>query len=434
MKILFCGTHPNLNTGYANVVFNLIKHVNKQSNEIILFAFDAHAVTLDRAHELNIKIISPFRINGQPFGESILASVVDSNQPDVIIIYNDISIVSRLLNSIDKCTFKSSKIIVYLDMVYEYQQFDLLQFITTKAHNILCFSTFWQQHLQSLFPQYQHKINVLAHGIRNDQIYPINQNVDKIKNALGLPTDGLIILNLNRNSWRKRWDITIRSFIQFIKNNIIDQKIIKTKVYLFIGCELKQFNSGVTYSIFDVIKTECLIQKINIDSVMQFFIFKGNKKFSDKEINQLYNCCDIGINTCGGEGFGLCNFEHGFVGKPQIVSWVGGLKECLEGAYYIKPTNFQYAVDSLGGILYDFDYHDFANAIKHYYDNPDLIYLDGTKIRSNITNNPEYDWKSIAIKFEQFIAASVEKVDFTETKENVLYLKGSKIKNLKITS
>ena len=44
----------------------------------------------------------------------------------------------------------------------------------------------------------------------------------------------------------------------------------------------------------------------------------------------MYNVGDIGINTCDGEGFGLCNFEQAGVGVPQIVPKVGGFLDFMQ--------------------------------------------------------------------------------------------------------
>ena len=51
---------------------------------------------------------------------------------------------------------------------------------------------------------------------------------------------------------------------------------------------------------------------------------------SDEAINQLYNAADIGINTSDGEGFGLCQLEHMYVGAPQIVTDVGSYRTFLD--------------------------------------------------------------------------------------------------------
>jgi D-inositol-3-phosphate glycosyltransferase len=46
---------------------------------------------------------------------------------------------------------------------------------------------------------------------------------------------------------------------------------------------------------------------------------QGGGVRDDRELNLLYNACDVGINTSMGEGWGLVSFEHGATGGAQIV-------------------------------------------------------------------------------------------------------------------
>jgi glycosyltransferase involved in cell wall biosynthesis len=41
---------------------------------------------------------------------------------------------------------------------------------------------------------------------------------------------------------------------------------------------------------------------------------------TDEQINEIYNACDIGINTADHEGWGLVAFEHAATGSPQILT------------------------------------------------------------------------------------------------------------------
>ena len=53
------------------------------------------------------------------------------------------------------------------------------------------------------------------------------------------------------------------------------------------------------------------------------------QQLSDRDINILYNACDIGLNTAEGEGFGLCASEHAAIGCPQVAQKIGGMQEFL---------------------------------------------------------------------------------------------------------
>jgi hypothetical protein len=49
------------------------------------------------------------------------------------------------------------------------------------------------------------------------------------------------------------------------------------------------------------------------------------------KLNLVYNTCDVGVNTCIGEGWGLVNFEHAATRTAQIVPDHTSLKEIFGG-------------------------------------------------------------------------------------------------------
>jgi glycosyltransferase involved in cell wall biosynthesis len=52
---------------------------------------------------------------------------------------------------------------------------------------------------------------------------------------------------------------------------------------------------------------------------------------SVETLNQIYNACDVGVNTCKGEGWGLVNFEHAACRVAQVVPDHTSCKEIFEG-------------------------------------------------------------------------------------------------------
>ena len=89
---------------------------------------------------------------------------------------------------------------------------------------------------------------------------------------------------------------------------------------------------------------------------------------NDEGINQIYNMCDIGLNTSDGEGFGLCQLEHLYTGAPQIVTDVGSYRSFLPSsvATYIHPGPlvYQAAGMPLGLSAPSFNPSDVADAMQ----------------------------------------------------------------------
>ncbi len=69
-----------------------------------------------------------------------------------------------------------------------------------------------------------------------------------------------------------------------------------------------------------------MIRKLDLAEVGNRMILintSGGTVYTDVAINDIYNMCDIGVNTSEGEGYGLCQLEHLQTGAPQIVTDVG---------------------------------------------------------------------------------------------------------------
>ena len=57
-------------------------------------------------------------------------------------------------------------------------------------------------------------------------------------------------------------------------------------------------------------------------------------------LNVIYNACDVGVNTCKGEGHGLVNHEHAACKVAQVVPNHTSCKEIFEGAGLLIDNGF----------------------------------------------------------------------------------------------
>jgi glycosyltransferase involved in cell wall biosynthesis len=392
MKILFIATHPFTKTGYSKIAYILSNTLSnyKPNTEISYLALDLYDEELlnERKMNTNIKIIPRYESihTGKVYND--INNIVMYEKPDVIFLYNDLIVCCNIFNKlleINKNLYKF-KVITYLDLVYPYQKYLFINHINNNSNKILVFSDYWKNNLIDMKIN-ENKIEVLEHPIYNKLFKVLNS-----RELLNLDEEDFIILNLNRNTYRKCWDITIKSFLIFLKNNNFNKNI-----KLYIKCDLKN-NSG--YNILEMIKTYTIMMNISnyYEKIINFHILTINNKtdISDKIINLIYNSCDIGINTCCGEGFGLCNMEHAYLGKPQIVSNVGGLSDIFSNNNSIKIDScYQLTccdnIDEHTGELYYTDPNEFAKGLQFYYENQDKRKEYGEKISTHIKNKYTID-------------------------------------------
>ena len=192
---------------------------------------------------------------------------------------------------------------------------------------------------------------------------------------------------MNRNSYRKQWCTTIKSFLDFLREQNMNPKI-----KLFCGCMIKTDDG---YDIQELVLLECIRRGMDPGVVLNKHIFINVKPLhlTDDEVNMVYNMGDVGMNTCCGEGFGLTTAEHAYFNRPQIVSGVAALKETLDGiAYIVEPVIWTTvsSFESHSGDIAVFDSREFTKHLNECYKTRDKVSLDS---RSHIKNN--YSWENV---------------------------------------
>ena len=171
----------------------------------------------------------------------------------------------------------------------------------------------------------------------------------------------------------------------------------KRKIFVMLNMNMEK-----DYNIVDLIKIICrknLISKNDTEYILNNVILRpaNNTELSDEDMNILYNACDVGVNSCLGEGFGICNFEHACFGKPQIFSNVGGLKDIFEEhknfCYPVNPVASIYIasnIDTRNGYGNVTDPKDFCKGISFYYNNRETMLTHGKILKEKLIN--EYKW------------------------------------------
>jgi len=91
---------------------------------------------------------------------------------------------------------------------------------------------------------------------------------------------------------------------------------------------------------------------------------------------------DVGLNTSGGEGYGMCCVEHQLVGKPQVITALDNNKELFNSEWSkLLPVKARISVtekmDGVGGVLEIPSYLDVSDALDFYYKNPQTRQLHG---------------------------------------------------------
>jgi glycosyltransferase involved in cell wall biosynthesis len=401
-NVVLCGTHPAQYNGYSKVVFELAKYLAGCSDiKLYIYGFqnfyDSKEHKQERLLPDNVEIYDVYaneEPKGKGFGEKLITDYIRKIKPDIVIIYNDLVVINSLIENIKQMPERDSfKMIPYIDLVYKNEKNALIKNIDKLCDGGIMFTKYWDEIVK--YQGFTKRTHILEHGFNQEQFYPIPKKL--CRKFFNIKEDDFVIVNLNRNQPRKRWDICLMSYIKFISKHMDEP------IRLLIATSM---NGGWDFS--DMIVSECRKYNINVDDFKKHLIILQNpQQISDFDINVMYNVGDVGMNTCDGEGFGLCNFEQAGVGVPQIVPNIGGFKDFFikgKNSLLIDPKWTYYcdhSRDFVAGEAEVCDIDDYVSALEYYYTHKETILIHGELARKNILEN--YSWKSKGEKLHQII-------------------------------
>jgi len=443
LRVMFCGTYPiGQSNGYSRVVYYISKYLGlKDDIELTIYGFQNFQQTAgsDMRKDIssNVKLHDALateepRRNG--FGEKEVATYLKANPQDIVIIFNDLTVTAMLVNTImsELSPFqrKQFKLVSYIDQVYPYQKKEFISMINTHFDGVIAFTPYWRKIAREIGIRKTLPCYVFPHGFDHNIYFPIPRKL--ARTFFSISEDVFTILNLNRNQPRKRWDHTMMAMADVIKRyydlvteyniNVTkpgseetpkDSKNQKSKksnkhqsppqpIKLVIGTA-----PAGSWEIMDVLEHELKLHGVPFEFGKECIVCIPNpQQLSDRDINILYNACDIGLNTCEGEGFGLCQIEHLAVGSPQVVQRIGGLQEFLTNDNSILvDTKLRYYIDKhrdpIGGIAEVGDPKDFADAIWKYYTDKKLLEKHSKAGRINILQH--YRWSTVVDHFHNIL-------------------------------
>lgn len=368
-KFMLVSTHCHQYTGYSKVCWGLIRQLAKQHEwlDVVHFGFqkfpNQRFAPDYRPYPPNVKVIDaaamekPFE---QGFGFKQLPDVIRKEKPNVVMIYNDMSVVGKFIMEIEKSGIpRNFQLWVYVDQVYNTQLQGYLDMLNMKVDRIFTFTNGWKQCLKD--QGVTRPVDVLLHGFESDTFKPLVKS--EVRKKMGIPDQAFIYLNMNRNQPRKRYDIMIMAFVELIV------KYPTKPIFLMCICD-KGEKGG--WWLFELYQRELKMRGVPLEQFgNRLMLSSQDMTFTDEMVNEFYNAADVGVNTADGEGWGLCNFEQMGVGVPQVVPAIGGFKEfCKSDNSVLVEAKNRYYLPSVyspvGGEATAVDPHEFCLGMEEY--------------------------------------------------------------------
>jgi glycosyltransferase involved in cell wall biosynthesis len=392
LKFMLVSTHCQQYTGYSKVSYGILNELAKVPwLEVTHFGFQKFpSMKIQegyRPYPPGVKIIDAAALESpleNGFGYKVLPHAIHTVKPDIVMIYNDMSVVSSFITEFDKSGFKKNfQFWVYVDQVYTMQLKAYLDLLNLRAERIFTFTPYWRKCLKE--QGVTRPTDVLLHGFDSQIFTPTSRS--EIRKLMNIPEDAFVYLNMNRNQPRKRYDIMVMAFVELLV------KYPTKPIYLLCICD-KGDKGG--WWIFELFQRELQLRNVPFEPfATRIMLTSADMIFPDEQINSFYNVGNVGVNSADGEGWGLCNFEQMGVGIPQVVPNIGGFKEFCNSSnsVLVEPTVRYYlpsVFSPVGGEVNAMNPHDLCLGMEEYLLDSEKLETHGKEARSTVLS---YTWE-----------------------------------------
>ncbi|ABT15135.1 hypothetical protein NY2A_B736L [Paramecium bursaria Chlorella virus NY2A] len=377
MKLIIVGAHSSVPSGYGRVMRAIVPRISK-AHEVIVFGIHAFGRSVHaNIEEFDAQTAEHVRgLNEQGFYYSGLSEFIDVHKPDIVMIYNDPIVIGNYLLAMGKCSHRT-KIVLYVDLVSKNIRENLWWiFSHPKVVGVMAMSKCWISDICNYGCKVP--INIVSHFVDTKTIYDARKLV-----GLSEYNDDVLFLNMNRNTARKRLDIYVLAAARFIS------KYPDAKVRFLCNSHHES-----KFDLHSIALRELVAS--GVDNVFTHLnkIMINRTVLTDERVDMMYNACDVIVNCSSGEGFGLCSAEGAVLGKPLIISAVGGADDYFSGdcVYKIKPSAWISVDDrdGIGGIEGIIDVDDLVEAFTFFKDEKNRKEY-GKRVQDFVKTKPTWD-------------------------------------------
>ena len=393
--------------------------------------YDIHVLGIDCfEHPGSKRTASDWTLHGNPatydvFAELRLTELVDEIRPAIVVLYNDLWVISRYFRRLEQAAHRSTIVgycpidgrILSPDLVSSIRPLDALVVFTEFARSAVL-ACAEQEGLAQEEPF--RSIQIIPHGLDAKVFHPWpSSEMDPAQRRLAARQalfpeqpelwEGFWVLNANRNQPRKRLDLTLEGFAIFA----VDKQP-GVRLYLHTGL------NELGIDIMSHARALGIVERLVLTG-------PGNDHpdLPTSKLNLIYNACDVGVNTSSGEGWGLISCEHAATGAPQIVPRHSACAEIWDGAAELL-TSVTTASNGIveGGVI---AVEDLAESLERLY--TDTHHYDHVaKAAYGRATNDNYRWNQIATRwrhlFEELHAQPRHQTESKAPARNVIDLKG----------
>lgn len=374
-KILWIGD-GGVATGFSNVNHAIIENLPPDEYDIRHLAVNYKG---DWTETVSWHKLYPAMLGGDYLGRNRIKSFIEKFKPDLVFILNDLWITKDYLPYIPH----EIPVVTYFPVDAGPVQEEWVKEFG-RVEQVVAYTKYGKMEFQKVMWR---NVDIIPHGIDLTKFYPIpKQAACKLLNDAVNPNDWTVF-NGNRNQPRKRLDLTIRGFCEFAKD-----KPESVRLYLHTGIE----DAGW--------RIDTLMERYN--QAKRLYITSPHlspaNAVSIEQLNIIYNCCDIGINTSLGEGWGLVPFEMAATNKLQLVPANSANLEIFnENKGILMPVQEESIIAPhimTEGTAPSIE--TVAQSLEYAYTHPEEM-REMSQTMYEYIQQPEFQWSNIALKWHK---------------------------------
>lgn len=359
-------------TGFATVTHSILESLHKQWDVVV------SGINYRREPHNYPYTILPAQRGSDMWGVDHFPALCEELQPAVVVINNDWWNVAEFL-----VTKPQVPVIAYMPVDGK----NLAPRAIKQLNSLdaaIWYTEFGRREAEQA--GYEGLSSVIPHGVDERLYEPVPKQTARRQLGLRVPYDAFVVGNVNRNQPRKRLDLTIQYFAEWIQwFNVANAYLCLHCAQEDIGWDLRQL--AEYYRIADRV------------------VFSGpaslENDFAVDRMPLVYNSLDVQVTTTLGEGWGLTTMEGMMCGVPQIVPEWSALAEWPKHVVSV-PCTSQFAhpeVNTIGGVP---DKEAFIRALNDLYSNSQRRRQLGELGRQHVSQ-PSFRWNEISGQFHQVL-------------------------------
>ena len=391
-KKLFIIADAGCDTGFANVTHNLVNNLFEKWEIHILginYYGDPHPI------QNKARLYNPSaKVQGDFYGTARVEELLHKIKPDVTFLINDPWVAASYVPLIKKS--ESAKVL-YTPIDGANINEDFISPLNTIFDYIVGYTQYGIDQIQA--GGFTGKTTVIPHGVDKKLYKPLDMKEARDKN--GFPMDWFIINVTDRNQIRKRIDLAMFYFAQWVK---VTNKPDTVKLHYHgaiqdEGWDILQLSRGLG------IKDQFIITAPNITAANGLPL---------ELMPYVYAPANVGWSTTMGEGWGLTTHERMAMRIPMIVPRYSALGEWANGGvHYTDISNIPYfntkSLNTRGGIS---TLESNIEALEKMYN--DATYRDTIAQKGyDLATSQKYSWRTVANQFDAVFRQAI--IDHKDT-------------------